>query len=248
VQAISIKTHKITEKDTDLMVVLDAYLPHLEEGSIVAVTSKIVSIIEGSIVKMEEADKEALVEKEADLYLPRGSNKYDVCVSVKNGIFIASGGIDESNGNGYYILWPRDPQASANAIREHLVEKYNLKNIGVIITDSRLSPLRWGVTGVAIAHSGFAYLNSYVGKPDIFGRPMHVEKVNVPDTLAATAVGIMGEGDEQTPLGVITGATFVQFQDQNPSEEELAKLHIAMEDDIYAGMLTSTKWEKSKRV
>lgn len=250
-QITAAKTHKITEKDTDILKILDEHLTNdkglrIKDKSIIAVSSKIVSICEGRIVPISSTTKDDLVEKEADLYLPRSSNKYDVMVSIKNGMFIASAGIDESNGNGNFILWPKNPQASANTIREHLVEKFGHKHIGVVITDSRTSPLRWGVTGIAIAHSGFAYLNSYVGKPDIFGRKLHVEKVNVADTLAAAAVGVMGEGEEQTPLAIITDANFVEFQDRNPTTEELDVLNTSLESDIYAGLLTAAKWEKGK--
>lgn len=266
---VPIKTHKITEKDNDILSVIDKYLishseqieesledpsviPQddqrvvLEDTSIIAVSSKIVSICEGNIVPVSSTTKDELAEKEADLYLPRTSNKYDVMVSIKNGMFIASAGIDESNGNGNFILWPKDPQASANRIREHLVEKFGMKNIGVIITDSRTLPLRWGVTGIAIAHSGFSYLKSYVGQPDIFGRPLRVEQVNVADTLAAAAVGVMGEGEEQTPLALITEAQFVEFQDRNPTQEELDALKTSLENDIYAGLLTAAPWQKPR--
>ena len=243
-QIRAIKTHKITEEDTDITQILDKYLQGIvKEKSVVAISSKIVAICEGSIVKVDGVHKDALVEEEADMYLPRTSNKYGVCISIKNGMFIASAGIDESNGNGNFVLWPKDPQQSANIIREYLSKKFGLSEIGVIITDSKSAPLRWGVTGVAIAHSGFSYLNSYVGQPDVFGRLLHVEKVNVPDTLAAAAVGEMGEGQEQTPLAIIADAQFVHFQQRNPSSEELAALAIRMEDDMYAGLLTKGAWQ-----
>lgn len=250
-QVTAIKTHKITENDTDLLKILDEYLINdqgsmIKENSVLAISSKIISICEGNIVPSNTTTKDELAEKEADLYLPRTSNKWGVMVTIKNGMFIASAGVDESNGNGNFILWPKDPQASANRIREHLAEKFGLKSVGVIITDSRNNPLRWGVTGIAIAHSGFSYLKSYIGKPDVFGKEMRVEKVNVPDTLAAAAVGVMGEGSEQTPLAIITDAEFVEFQDRNPTEEELAQLSIKMEDDMYAGLLTAAKWGKSR--
>lgn len=251
-QVIPIKTHKITSKDTDILKILDMYLfnnqhPMIKNKSVVAISSKIVSICEGRIVPANKATKDELAVAEADMYLSRNSNKYGVLVSIKNGMFIASSGIDESNGNGNFVLWPKDPQVSANSIREHLVSRSGFNNIAVIITDSRNSPLRWGVTGVAIAHSGFEYLNSYIGKPDIFGRLMRVEKVNVADTLAACSVGVMGEGEEQTPIALIADAPFVHFQDRNPTQEELDALKTDMTDDIYSGMLTAAKWQKIRK-
>jgi F420-0:gamma-glutamyl ligase len=156
-------------------------------------------------------------------------------------------GIDESNGNGYYILWPKDPQKSANIIREHLVEKFNVKNIGVIITDSKTTPLRWGTTGVAISHSGFSALNDYMGKPDLFERIMRVTKSNVCDGLAAGAVAVMGEGDECTPLAVISDVKNANFQHRNPTEEEISNLKIDLQDDLYGSILNKANWKKGEK-
>ncbi len=240
----AIKTHKITREDKDVFAVLDNYLPELAEGSVVVVTSKILSIIEGRIVKIGEVSKDQLVAEEAELYLPSSESKYNFSLTIKNSLLIPSAGIDESNGNGYYVLWPKDPQKWANDIRDYLVKRFNLKNVGVIITDSKTTPLRWGVTGAAIAHSGFSALNDQVGSPDVFGRVMQATKVNVMDGLAAAAVVVMGESSEQTPLAVIEDVPFVQFIDRNPTEGELKDLKINIEDDLYAPLLQSVEWEK----
>ena len=102
-------------------------------------------------------------------------------------ILIPTAGIDESNGDGYYILWPRDPQQTVNAVRAYLQRCFRRTHVGVIITDSKTSPLRVGVTGVALAYRGFQALNNYVGTKDLFGRALRMTKVNVVDALA-TAV------------------------------------------------------------
>lgn len=242
-----ILTHKITTKDTSIFAILDRYITTLPEKSIVAVTSKIVSICEGRVVKIEDASKDDLVEKEAELYMPSSENPYGFSISVKGSTFIASAGIDESNGNGYYVLWPENSQKSANEIREHLQKKHSLKNVGVIITDSKTTPLRWGVTGVAIAHSGFQALNSTIGEKDLFGRVMHASQANIMDGLAASSVVVMGERDEQTPLVIIEDVSFVAFQDRNPTEEEIQNLSISLEEDIYAPILKKVDWKKGQK-
>ncbi len=242
----AIKTHKITGKDTNLYTILDTYLPKVSEKSIVVVTSKIIAVAEGRTVKIGDIDKEELVKQEAEYFLPPDP-KYHFSLTIKNGLLIPSSGIDESNGNGDYVLWPRDPQKWANDIRVHLVEKFNLKHVGVIITDSKTTPLRWGVTGAAIAYSGFLPLNNKIGTPDIFGRKLQATQVNIMDGLAAGAVVVMGETDEQTPLAVIEDVPFVEFVDRNPTDEELKKLKIAIEDDLYAPLLKSVAWEKGKQ-
>jgi len=153
-------------------------------------------------------------------------------------------GIDESNGNGYYLLWPDDPQKSVNDVRIYLEKRFGHQNYGVIMTDSKTTPLRWGVTGITLAHSGFRALNNYIGEPDIFGKKLRVTKVNVMDGLAAGAVLNMGEGNEQTPLAVITDLPFVSFTGRDPSEPELKELHIPLDEDIYGAVLQAAPWQK----
>lgn len=243
----TIRTHKITIQDHDLCAILDQYISSWTEGSILAVTSKIVSICQGRVVKIEEANKRTLIEQEAEYYLPPEASKYHITLTIKNNLLIPTAGIDESNGNGYYILWPSNPQQTANQIRAYLRQRFACSHVGVIITDSKTTPLRWGVTGVAIAHSGFRALNNYVGTPDIFGRMLRITKVNVMDALAAAAVLVMGEGNEQTPLAIIEDLPFVAFQDHDPSIEELHQLRIAHEDDLYAPLLQAVTWHKGKQ-
>ena len=145
--------------------IFDEYVNKVEENSVLAITSKIVSISEGSVVDSIGIDKEELVYQEADLFL-QGKNKFGAILTIKNNILIPTAGIDESNGNSRLILWPKDPYKSANRIRKYLQRRFHLKNVGVIITDSKTTPLRWGTTGIAIAYCGFDALNNYIGKKD----------------------------------------------------------------------------------
>jgi dihydrofolate synthase / folylpolyglutamate synthase len=239
----SIKTHKITQQDTDLLSLLNKYISTIKNGSVIAVTSKIVAICEGRIVSLTE-DKNNLIIKEAEQYLPRSMSKYDFTLTIKQGLLIPSAGIDESNSFEHYILWPEDSQKWANTIREHFAKRFKLTQLGVIITDSKTTPLRWGTTGAAIAHSGFKALNDYIGSKDVFDRELKVTKANLMDALAAAAVAVMGEGKEQTPIALIEDVPFVQFQNRNPSRKELDALKIEIENDLYAPLLTSVKWLK----
>lgn len=243
----AIKTEKITPGKITLLSLLDKYVSGLQEGSILAITSKIVSICEGRVVAVSGADKDELVRKEADLYLPKEENKYGVFLTIKDSLLIPTAGIDESNGGGHYVLWPADPQKTANKVREYLEKRFNLKKVGVIITDSKTTPLRWGTSGVAIAHSGFMALKNYIGTPDIFGKDFQMTKASISDALSASAVLVMGEGREQTPLSIISDVPFVKFQDGNPTVEELNELKISIDDDLYAPLLKSVHWKKGKK-
>jgi len=243
-QVATIKTHKISTKDKDLFLILDKYLPKLKEGSVVAITSKIIAVCDGRVVDPKDIDKDELIQENADAYLPRSTSKYELLVTLTNNMIVPSAGIDESNADGLYILWPKNPQKTANQVREYLQKKHKIKNVGVVITDSRTSPLRWGVTGVSLAHSGFSALNNYIGKEDLFKRVLKMTMTNVADGLAGSAVLLMGEGAEQTPFAVIEDIPFVKFQGRNPTTKELKQLRIELEDDIYGPMIAAAKWKK----
>jgi F420-0:gamma-glutamyl ligase len=119
--------------------------------------------------------------------------------------------------------------------------------VGVIITDSKTTPLLWGVTGVAIAHAGFKALHDLIGQPDLFGRLLKMEKVNVAQGLATAAVLVMGEAAEQTPLATITDIPGIEWQDRIPTGEELAALRIELADDAYAPILEKAHWQTGGR-
>lgn len=241
------KTHKI-QPNENFFEILDTYLPEIKEKTVVAITSKIVGMCEGRVVKrISDDQRDELAKQEAELYLPREFNQYGFMITINKGMLVASAGIDGSNSNGYLSLWPKDPQKSINAIRDYLVKKHSIKHIGVIFTDSRLAPLRWGVTGFGLAHTGFKALHSYIGQPDIYGEKMRVEQANIADSLSTAAVTVMGEGNEQQPLAVITDIPFVSFQERNPTQKELDALKIDLEDDVYASMLTAMKWRKGRK-
>ena len=237
------KTDKITSRSHDLFALLDTTLPSLPEECVVAVAAKIVSLSEGRAVQAEDSQKDDLIKQESQWYLPR-AGKYKLCFTITHDMLIPTAGIDESNSNDNFILWPVDPQASANAVREHLIEKHGRRHIGVIITDSTTRPSQWGTTGIAIAYSGFKPLKDYVGQGDIFNRKLQFQKASIANGLAATAVTLMGEGSEQTPIALLEDLPFVEFQDRNPTEQELDDLRIERDEDIYAPFLNAVDWQR----
>jgi dihydrofolate synthase / folylpolyglutamate synthase len=247
-QVTAYKTPIVTAGSHDLFELIDAARPTLGERSIVVVTSKIVALCERRVVPMEGADKDELIRRHASKFLPKSFNRYNVSFTVVRDMLVPMAGIDESNGNGNFVLWPEDPQASANAIRKHLSERFGLKEVGVIVTDSALRPLRWGVTGIGIASSGFVAVEDDIGKPDLFGRPLQFTKTHVQDGLAAAAALVMGEGAHQTPLAAITDVPFVTFTGRDPTAEELAAQRIDIRDDLYAPFLEQAPWQDGEGV
>jgi len=203
----------------------------LKEGDVLAVTSKIVSIYEGRAIAMSSIqDKDQLIISQAERYLPREMVPHNYAIlTIKNHVLAPSAGIDESNGAAYYILLPAEPENITRAWRNILLHRYNLTNLGLILTDSRSTPLRLGVVGIGLAFAGFHPLRDYRGQPDLFGRPMKISQSNIVDSLAAVAVYAMGECAEQTPAAIIRGVDGLQFTDDDCSQE----LWLDQSDDIY---------------
>lgn len=255
VQAIK---SRIIQANDDLFAVIDQAIDadsnlkgHLPENSVLAISSKIISYCQGRLVKKEANPKEqkhALVRKEAELYTDPNFSKFDLMLTIKNATLIVNAGIDESNaflnGESCFVLWPEKIQETLNAVWRHLRNKHNLKNFGVITTDSRSFPLRWGVVGTAIAYCGFKSLNNHIGQKDIFGRAMVMEQVNAAEALGVAATFEMGEVAEKTPFVLVSDLKKVQFLDHEPTEEELENNKIALKDDLYSSLLTGADWQK----
>jgi dihydrofolate synthase / folylpolyglutamate synthase len=243
----SIRTERIAAGATELLPLLDRVIADVDDGSVIAITSKIVSLCEGSVIPLDAIAKEELVVRESDLYLPASLSKYRHHFTITNNTLIPMAGVDESNGDGQYILWPRDAQATASTVRAWARQKFGLSQIGVLITDSTCHPLRRGTNGIMLAYSGFRALNDYVGRPDLFGRPFAVSQADVAGGLAAAAVLQMGEGAEQTPIAILSDLPFVHFQDRDPTARELASVIIPLDEDLFAPFLTSVHWQKGTR-
>lgn len=242
----AIKTRKFLPPKDDLWELLSESIKGLEENSIVAITSKIVSIAEERCVPVDKISKDELAMQEADKFIPREASPGGwILHTIKNNILIASSGVDESNGGGYFILWPKNPKLWAKKIWEFLKNKFKLKNLGVIITDSRLVPLRRGVVGIAISYFGFKPLRDYRKTKDLFGREFRMETSNLPDSLATAAVLEMGEGSERQPIAIITGVPYIEFIDKEfKPEKEDDSFEIQSKVDMFYPFLSKVKWQK----
>ena len=229
-----VKTRILNPPQDDLFAALAEADFELHEGDVVCVASKVVAIHQGRCVKIsDEVDKDELVAQEADLVAPKDTNQHGFQLTINEHAIIANAGIDESNSNGYYTLWPSEPHKAAREIWEHLRDKHNVDNLGVIITDSHLTPMRWGVSGISIGFFGINPLRDYRGTNDLFNRELKVAQTNLIDSIAAAAVLEMGEGNESTPIAIVRGIADLEFPDKDMSKEFL----IDPEDDVYHELL-----------
>lgn len=240
------KTHKINVGE-NLLEILDKYLLKLKNKDIVIITSKIISLSQKRVIKNDgKITKMELAQKESDLYLPDELVKYGVKLTITNNTLIASAGIDESNANGYFVLWPKDPMKEAHKIWTYLRSKHKLKELGIVISDSHGMILRRGLTGFGLSWCGFEPLLNYIGKPDIFGKRMNVSKTNLVDGIAAASVLEMGEGSEQTPIAVVSDIRSIKFLNRPPLDEEIKEMTLTPDEDIYSALLTSVPWNKKR--
>jgi coenzyme F420-0:L-glutamate ligase len=191
----------------------------LRRGDIVCVASKVVSIAERRIVELKQkrisntarrlAAKYSMNEQLAQIVVEQADSIWGgvkgFLLTIKQGILTANAGIDVKNSPiGTATLWPAHPNKSASALRASLMQDRNA--IGVVIVDSRVTPLRLGTVGIAIGLSGFCTIRDDRGKRDLYGRRVMVTRTNLADDLAAAAHLVMGERDERNGLVVIRNA------------------------------------------
>jgi coenzyme F420-0:L-glutamate ligase len=228
----AIKT-KIFKENDDLVYFIINNSPKISNNDILVVTSKIVSLSEGrTAIYKNEKELEKIIIKESQFAMKTKL----VWLTIKDNMVLASAGIDKSNADGKIILLPRDSYNSAKIIRKVLMKHYGLNNLGVIVSDSRTLPLRAGIVGIAVGYAGFNGLRSYKGKKDLFGRKLHFSRTDVADSLATSAVLLMGEGNECQPLAIIKDAPVIFTNKSNRKE-----LDIEIKEDMYQPLFEKIK-------
>lgn len=132
-----------------------------------------------------------------------------IIAETKQGFVCANAGIDKSNvKDGYALLLPVDPDASARRLRMGLEARLGVR-LAVVVTDTFGRPWRWGQTDVAIGASGIAPLYSYKGKKDSYGYTLRVTEPAVVDEIAGAAELVTGKL-ERIPVALVRGATYAR--------------------------------------
>jgi F420-0:gamma-glutamyl ligase len=223
-QIIPIKT-SIFGEGGNLLFFIKKQISFLPDKSIIVVTSKIVALSQKRVGLPK--DKNKLIKENSKEIIETPW----VPLTFTLGEWRINAGIDESNAKNKIILLPENPFIIAEKIQKNLKKHFSVKHLGIIITDTRSMPLRVGTIGKPLAFVGFNPLKSYVGKKDLFGRKSRLTQSNIADSLAAGAVLVMGEGNEQIPLVIIKDAP-VKFT--NKISKKYSSLAHQPETDIYA--------------
>lgn len=216
----------------------------LRPDDVLVVTQKIVSKAEGAIVDLtgveprpeaiafaERWDRDprqvevVLREARRVVRMERGV----LITETTHGFVCANGGVDASNvgpASGQVVtLLPRDPDASAAAIRRRVRERTGV-DIPVIVSDSFGRPWRWGIVDVAIGVSGLAPLEDLRGQADADGRIMRSTIRAVADEIASAAELALGK-TARRPVALVRGAHPVR------GEGSIRELLIPPEHDLF---------------
>lgn len=228
-----IRTRIMHPPQDDLFALLDEYVQDLQEGDVLLITSKVVSIHQGRCVPIGSISKRELVERESELLIEAQEGGSNAPLALTNHALFYAAGIDESNADGHYVLLPIKPFDIAEKIWLHLRERHGLTRLGVVITDSHSQPLRIGATGIALSWWGFHPIESHKMKKDLFGRPIHFSVTNLVDAIAAGASVVCGESNESTPLVVVRNVPHLAYTKEDTRHE----LFKSRKEDIYYPLL-----------
>jgi len=210
---------------SEILHAIDTSAVALEDGDIVVVSSKYAAIAEGRMMdlsKIQVTEKGQRLAKQysmepalAQLVLDKADSVlggiHGFALSLVSGTLAPNSGVDKSNvPKGWAVQYPREPFQTATNLREFLLE--NLKaqekkaeRLGVVLSDSRVTPTRLGTIGVAVAWAGIKPTIDLRGSPDLAGNNLVVTLRAVGDQLVSAAQLVMGESDEGRPVVVIRG-------------------------------------------
>jgi len=191
----------------------------IENGDILVVASKVVSIEEGRRVKLKDfaPTKEAIelaaqVGKDPHLIQVILSESASFRLATPRGPIIAfhrlgfeltSAGVDRDTEETAYLL-PIDPDASATRLRAQIKERIG-QDVAVIVADSDGRPDREGATVIAIGSSGITPLRT---SETISGGNKKLQKETLADMLAAAAGIVIGQRGRGAPIAVIRGVRY----------------------------------------
>ena len=256
-ELVAIKLPLIKKNDSLLEIIINEIKKHLgelEEGDIIVIAEKVIATSQGRVMNLNEiteisekarklANKYDMDERYVELIVREASmiigGMHHVILTKVDDFLIANSGIDQSNaGPNSVVLLPENLKSTAKEYRQFFCDNFSLKNLGVIISDSRVQPLRKGTIGIAITTAGFEPIEDLRGKPDLFGRPLEITMRAVADDLASAAQILLSEANQRTPVVVIRGAE-VDF-----TENPLMTPEMAPEECLYMNIFAKYLQEK----
>ncbi len=224
--------------------VLAAAPDALRDGDVLVVAHKVVSKAEGRVRRLAEVapdqraqalaaehDKDPRVVQvvlDETAELVRAERGVLIC-RTHHGFVCANAGVDASNtpDDETVVLLPRDPDASARALRAALRGRTGAR-LAVVVADSFGRAWRHGQADVAIGCAGLAPLEDWRGRVDARGRELRATWIAIADE-AASAADLARSKDSRQPAVLVRGlAAHVTDEDGpgalaliRPPEEDL---------------------------
>lgn len=245
IQAIPIPGFPIVDRNDNLVELilqsLDASKTDLDNGDIIVIASKIVSVTENRIVNAKDVEPSR---KAIEIASKNGFDPVHVEIAIQESIEILrtegvlitetySGlvcnfsGVDKSNApEGKYILLPRDSDSSASQLMKSLM-KYTGKKLAVIITDTQGRPWRRGSVNLAIGCAGIAPFKYNKGKRDLYGRVLERSTVCQIDEIAMLVEPLMGQAGQRIPVVIVRGYSYLD------SEETAKDINRPKHEDMF---------------
>lgn len=195
----------------------------LQGGDVVVVTHKIVSKAEGQVVDLRSVEPSVLARRVGERW-EKDPRRIEVVLreaqrivrmhqgliiaETAHGFVCANAGVDASNASSdSVVLLPRDPDASAAALRGEIGRHFGFVEAeapAVIISDSFGRPWRRGIVNVAVGVSGMAPLVDYRGQVDSAGYELSASVLAVADEIASAAELVMHKLAAR-PVAIVRG-------------------------------------------
>jgi coenzyme F420-0:L-glutamate ligase/coenzyme F420-1:gamma-L-glutamate ligase len=228
----------------DLAAVLAGAAGQLADGDVLVVAHKVVSKAEGRVVALNAVGpgERALAlaaehGKDARLIevilgetaqIVRSRPGVLIC-RTHHGYICANAGVDASNvAAGELVLLPRDPDASARALRERLRALTGVAP-AIVIADSFGRAWRVGQCDVAIGIAGLQPAEDWRGRADASGRTLEATVIAVADE-AASAADLARSKDSREPAVLVRGLERHVTEGDGPGAAALIR---ARDEDLF---------------
>ena len=149
---------------------------------------------------------------------------------TRHGFVCANAGVDLSNTGeeGFLVLLPEDPDASARAMRAGIAAARGV-HPAIVITDSFGRAWRLGQVDVAIGAAGIAPIEDWRGRRDGYERELRVTEIAVADAVAAAA-DLARTKDSLEPAVLLRGLERLVTRGDGPGA---AALRRPREEDLF---------------
>jgi coenzyme F420-0:L-glutamate ligase / coenzyme F420-1:gamma-L-glutamate ligase len=205
-----------------------------EPGDVLVVAHKVVSKAEGAVRRLADVTPseravavarehgkdprhvQVVLDESAEVL--RAERGVLIC-RTPHGFVCANAGVDTSNAPeaGTVVTLPRDPDASARALRAGLAGRP-----AVVIADSFGRAWRHGQCDVAVGIAGLAALDDWRGRRDSAGYELRATLIAVADQ-AAAAADLVRDKTSREPAVLVRGLADYVTDDDGPGAAELIR-------------------------